>query len=37
MKRPPALVLLAWLALGAWLLCTRGLSPGPASPPGVAR
>ena len=32
----PLLVMLAWLSLGAWLVCTRGLHPGPRLPPGIA-
>jgi hypothetical protein len=36
MTRPPPLVLIAWLSLAAWLLCNRGLHPGPALPPGLA-
>jgi hypothetical protein len=31
-----ALVALAWISLGAWLLVTRGLHPGPTLPPGIA-
>jgi hypothetical protein len=36
MNRPSLLVLLAWLSLAAWVLCNRGLHPGPALPPGLA-